>query len=97
MHTWASQVALVVKNPPADPGSILVRKIPRRRKWHPTPVFLPGKLNSVGRGAWWATVHVATKSWTQLSEHRQGHQENRATSRDRPVQALISSDSWVHC
>ena len=97
MHTWASQVALVVKNPLADPGSILVRKIPQRRKWHPTPVFLPGKFNSVGRGAWWATVHVATKSWTQLSEHRQGHQENRATSRDRPVQALISSDSWVHC
>ena len=44
MNTWASQVALVVKNPPANLGSILVRKIPRRRKWHPTPVFLPGKF-----------------------------------------------------
>ena len=30
-----------------------------------TPVFLPGK--SSDRGAWWATVHGATKSWTQLS------------------------------
>ena len=45
MNTWASQVALVVKNPPADLGSILVRKIPRRRKWHPTTVFLPGKFH----------------------------------------------------
>ena len=41
---WASQVALVVKNPPArfDPW---VRKIPWRREWIPTPVFLPGKVH----------------------------------------------------
>ena len=36
-----------VKNPPAnagDPGSIpAVRKIPWRREWQPTPVFLPGE------------------------------------------------------
>ena len=39
---WASQVALVVKNPPArfDPW---VRKIAWRRKRQPTSVFLPGK------------------------------------------------------
>ena len=41
----ASQVALVVKNPPANPGNIRdnpwVWKIPWRRKWQPTPVFLP--------------------------------------------------------
>ena len=24
--------------------------------------------NSMDRGAWWATVHVVTKSWTQLSD-----------------------------
>ena len=45
----ASQVVLVVKNPPAnardrrggfDPW---VRKIPWRRTWQPTPVFLPGE------------------------------------------------------
>ena len=29
-----------------------VRKIPWRREWQPTPVFLPGK--SMDRGAWWA-------------------------------------------
>ena len=32
-----------------------VRKIPWRRKWQSTPVFLPGK--SMDRGAWRATVH----------------------------------------
>ena len=30
-----------------------VGKIPWRRKWQPTPVFLPGK--SLERGAWWAS------------------------------------------
>ena len=29
-----------------------------RRKWQPTPVFLPGQ--SHGRGAWWATIHGVT-------------------------------------
>ena len=45
-----SQVALVVKNPPANAKDIKrcgfqiwVGKIPRRRAWQPTPVFLPGK------------------------------------------------------
>ena len=38
-----------------------VRNIPCRRKWQPTPVFLPGKSH---RGGWWATVHGAAKSRT---------------------------------
>ena len=44
------QVAPVVKNPPANAGrpkrpgfDPWVGKIPWRRKWQPTPVFLPGK------------------------------------------------------
>ena len=37
-----------------------VRKIPWRRAWQRTPVFLPGW--SLDRGAWWATVHRAAKS-----------------------------------
>ena len=36
------------------PGS---GRSPRRRKWQPTPVFLPGKKNPMNRGASWATVH----------------------------------------
>ena len=38
-----------------------VRKIPWRRKWQPTPVFLPGKSC---RGTWQATLHGVTKSQT---------------------------------
>ena len=33
--------------------------------WQPTPVFLLGKSH---RGAWQATVHRVTKSWTQLKQ-----------------------------
>ena len=32
-----------------------VRKIPWKRKWQLTPVFLPRKFHD--RGAWWAIVH----------------------------------------
>ena len=41
-----------------------VGKIPWRRAWQPTPVFLPGE--SQDRGAWWALVHRIAKSWTGL-------------------------------
>ena len=51
--TGASQVVLVVKNLPANAsaGDVRhrfdpwVRKIPWRREWQPTLVFLPGKFN----------------------------------------------------
>ena len=39
-----------------------VRKIHWRRKWQPTPVFLPGK--PMVRGAWQATVHGVAMSRT---------------------------------
>ena len=42
-----------------------VEKIPWRRKWKPTPVFLPGE--SHGQRSWGATVHKVENSWTQLS------------------------------
>ena len=35
-----------------------------RRKWQPTPVFLPGE--SQGRGAWWAAVYGDAQSRTRL-------------------------------
>ena len=46
---WNVHELLVVKNSPANAGDKRprfdpwVRKIPCRRKWQPTPVFLPGK------------------------------------------------------
>ena len=59
------QVVPVVKNVPANaedsdliPGLI---KIPWRRKWKPTPVFLPGKFH--GQRTWQAIVLGAAKSW----------------------------------
>jgi len=49
----------VVKNPPKiqeTPFDSWVRKIPWRRKWHPTPVFLPrkshGQRHPVGYSPW---------------------------------------------
>ena len=47
-----------------------VRKIPWRRVWQLTPVFLPGE--STDREAWWVSIHGVTKSWVQrrqLSRH----------------------------
>ena len=67
----ASHVALVVKNPPANAGDKRQRfnpwvgKIPWRRAWQPTPVFLPEE--SMDRGAWWAIVHRVAKSWSNLA------------------------------
>ena len=53
----------MVKNPPAnlgDTGSIPGwGRFPWRRKWQPTPVFLPE--NVMDRGDWWARVHGVTK------------------------------------
>ena len=45
-----------------------VKKIPRNRKWQPTPVFLPGEFH--GQRTLAATLHGFTKSWTCLSMHR---------------------------
>ena len=66
-----SQVALVVKNLPANAGDVRrcrfdpwVRKIPWRRAWHPTPVFLHGE--SHGQRSLGAIVHGVAKSRTRL-------------------------------
>jgi len=61
----------VVKNLPADAEDIRDAgfipgwgKIPWRRKWQPTPVFLPGE--SLGQRHLAAYVHGVPKSRTQL-------------------------------
>ena len=41
-----------------------VGKIPWRKAWQSTPVFLPG--DSMDCGAWWAIVHRITKSQIEL-------------------------------
>ena len=35
-----------------------------RRKWQPTPVFLPRE--SQGWGAWWTAIYGVAQSWTRL-------------------------------
>ena len=52
------------KKPGFDPW---VRKIPWRKPWQPTPVFLPEK--SPGQ-LWWATVHRVTKSQMWLKDEQ---------------------------
>jgi len=65
----AFQVVLVVKNPPANAGDT------RDMGSTPGPGRCPGVgngtpleysclENSMGKGAWQATVHGVTKSWT---------------------------------
>ena len=60
---WASLVAQMVKElayNAGDPGSIPRGKIPWRREWQPTPVFLPrefhGQRSLVGYGPWGSIV-----------------------------------------
>ena len=54
MHIWASQVALVVKNPPANASDLRdlcsipeSGRFPWRRAWQPTRVVLPGKSHGL--------------------------------------------------
>ena len=68
---WAyfQQAALVVKNPPANAGhlrdnrlDLWVGKIPWRKSWQPTPVFLPRKSPWQGSLTGYSLVHSAAKS-----------------------------------
>ena len=51
-----------------------------RRKWQPSPVFLPGE--SHGQRAWQATVHRVAKSWTRLSDFTHSHTQTMAGNED---------------
>jgi len=74
----ASQVVLVVKNPPADAGNI------RDAGWIPGSGRSPGGGNGnplqysclenpMDRGAWQTTVHRIAKSWTRLKRLGTAH------------------------
>ena len=68
-HYWAFQVVPAIKNPPANAGDAgnagsnpMSRRSPGEGNGNP---FQCSCLeNPVDRGAWWATVHGVTKSWT---------------------------------
>ena len=64
----------VVKNLPASAGDLGdVGSIPGSgrspRKGNGSPFQYSCLENPMDRGAWWATVHRVTKSWTRLSVH----------------------------
>ena len=67
----ASQMVLAVKNLPANAGDI--RDVGLILWWerspgegNGTPLQYSCLENPMDRGAWWATVHGVTQSWTQL-------------------------------
>ena len=64
----------MVKNLPATAGDIRdMGSIPGLGRFpgggHGNPLQYSCLENPMDRGAWWATVHRITKSWTQLSTH----------------------------
>ena len=65
----ASLVAQMVKNPPAI-WETWVRSLGEEdplEKGMATHSSILAQRNPMDRGAWWATVHGITKSWTRLS------------------------------
>ena len=69
----ASQVVLVVKNPPANEDrhkrcglNPWVGKIPQRRKWQPTPVFLSGESHGQ-----WSLMGCSPQGRTELDTTKQ--------------------------
>ena len=71
---WASQVALVVKNLPANAGDIRATgSIPVLERslggGHGNSLQYSCLENPMDRRAWWATVHRVTKSQTWLKRH----------------------------
>ena len=89
---WASQVALVIKNPPANAGDLRdVSSIPGSGRspgeGNGNPLQDSCLENPMDRGAWQATVHRVAKSRVQLkwvSTHTQrlkGHSQPHSGSK----------------
>ena len=77
VYIWAFQVALLVKNPPADAGRDPrdLGSIPGSGRspegGNGNPLQYSCLENSMDRGAWQATVYEVAMSWTQLNTHIQ--------------------------
>ena len=77
-NTGTSLVAETVKRLPTmreTRFNSCIRKMPWRRKWHPTPVLLPGK--SHGQRILVGYSHGVAKSQTQLSDFTLLHRKNK--------------------
>ena len=60
-----------------------------RRKWQPTPVFLPGE--SQDGGSWWAAVSGVAQSWTQLK--RLSSSSSRTSFQHKPTAGHLMSST----
>ena len=95
----ASQVALVVKNPPASAEDVRDKgSIPGSGKspggGHGNPLQYFCLENPMDGGAWWAIVHGVTESWTRLKWLSvQAHRRLKLSSKQSPS----SMDSAVDC
>ena len=77
-NTGTSLVAETVKRLPTmreTRFNSCIRKMPWRRKWHPTPVLLPGK--SHGQRILVGYSHGVAKSRTRLSDFTLLHRKNK--------------------
>ena len=72
LYNWASQMTLVVKNPPANIGDIRVSWIPGSGRssggGHGNPLQYSCLESPIDRGAWKATNHRVTKNQIQLKK-----------------------------
>ena len=75
-HDWATSLSLFTF-------------MPWRRKWQPTPVFLPGE--SQGREAWWAAVYGVAQSRTRLKGLSSSSSLNRVYWNPPPLGRTYSS------
>ena len=73
------------------------RKIPWRRNWQPTPLFLPGE--SHGQRSLVATVHRVTKIWTRLSMQQRYHVRHGFCNQDYYfwLYSVIFQDPLIFC
>ena len=82
LHSWLSgkESSCQCRRRGFDPW---VRKIPWKRKWQPTPIFLPGK--PMDRGAWWATVHGVSKRHDWATKQQPAMEEPSLCLRERKI------------
>ena len=62
-----------------------------RRKWQPTPVFLPGEPQ-----AWWAAIYGVAQSWTRLKWFSSSSSKWRQIQKNGLVLSLRRTLAGIH-
>ena len=87
----ASQVALVVKNPPTNAGDIRSHKEGKGNPLQYSCLEYP-----MYRGAWWLTVQRVAKSQTQLKQLSM-HAYDLLCRAQGPSQSFLKPPGFPHC